>query len=137
MHHRTVVYKITIKDIFHRSGPGSKVSRSLHTHTHVSVRPKARSSMSCSSSVRGSGIFSNHSWSTTRWQVEQERVPSHAPVGEGGKEGGSRGEMVMGFHEKGVITHKQKPVLFADFTNYALRCCTIYLPVHYNNTIGK
>ena len=37
--------------------------------------------MSCSSSVRGSGIFLYHSESTTRWHVEQERVPSHAPDG--------------------------------------------------------
>lgn len=48
--------------------------------TYVSVSPTARSNMSCSSSVRGSGIFSYHSESTTIWHVEQERVPSHAPV---------------------------------------------------------
>ena len=46
--------------------------------THVSVSPKARSNMSSSSSVSGSGILSNHSLSTIRWHVEQDSVPSHA-----------------------------------------------------------
>ena len=36
--------------------------------------------MSSSSSVIGSVILGNQSGSTTRWQVEQDRVPSHAPV---------------------------------------------------------
>ena len=47
--------------------------------SYVSVRPYARSSMSSSSSVRGSVILGNQSGSTTRWQVEQESVPSQAP----------------------------------------------------------
>ena len=37
--------------------------------------------MSSSSSVMGSDILGNHSGWTTRWHVEHERVPSHAPVG--------------------------------------------------------
>lgn len=56
--------------------------------------------MSCSSSVSGSGILLYHSGSTTRWQVEQARVPSQAPEeGEGWEEdsgcgGGGEGEGV-------------------------------------------
>ena len=56
--------------------------------------------MSCSSSVSGSGILLYHSGSTTRWQVEQARVPSHAP-GEDGRGGGWEREGAEDGSEKG------------------------------------
>jgi len=50
-----------------------------HPSLEVSVSPKARSSMSSSSSVAISVILSKSSWEKMRWQVEQARVPSQAP----------------------------------------------------------
>lgn len=60
-------------------------SRSLliitwHPNRDVSVRPKARSNMSFSSS-EGSSILSNMSGSSTiTWQVEQAQEPPQAPI---------------------------------------------------------
>ena len=47
--------------------------------TYVSVKPKAKSSMSSSSSVDGFS-WSQSSFLKIRWQVEQDRVPSQAPI---------------------------------------------------------
>lgn len=51
-----------------------------HGSAYVSVSPKARSSISFSSSS-GSGNLSYRSWSSTMtWHVEQAKEPSHAPA---------------------------------------------------------
>lgn len=47
--------------------------------SYLSVRPYAKSSMSFSSSVIASN-FSYICFSKMRWQVEQAKVPSHAPT---------------------------------------------------------
>ena len=47
--------------------------------SYLSVSPYARSRMSFSSSVIASN-FSNMCCSKMRWQVEQAKVPSHAPT---------------------------------------------------------
>jgi len=46
----------------------------------VSVSPNAKSSMSSSSSVASSVILSKSSFLKIIWQVEQDNVPSHAPL---------------------------------------------------------
>lgn len=53
--------------------------RGVYGGTHVSVRPKAKSSMSSSSSL-GSGRLSKTSPVTTTWHVEQAQTPSQAPA---------------------------------------------------------
>jgi hypothetical protein len=50
-----------------------------HPNLEVAVKPKARSSMSSSSS-EGSGRLSNTSASSITWQVEHAQTPSHAPA---------------------------------------------------------
>src|SRR5207344_380849 len=60
------------------SPSSASVMRIWHPRREVWVRPKARSSMSSSSSLAGSSP-SYHSGSTITWQVEHASEPSHAP----------------------------------------------------------
>src|SRR5947209_2952531 len=56
----------------------ASVMRIWQPKRDVWVSPKARSSMSSSSSLAGASL-SNQSPSTTTWQVEQASEPSQAP----------------------------------------------------------
>jgi hypothetical protein len=70
---------LVIEGSFTRNPSSSFDMTIWHPNLDVSVKPKAKSSISFSSSVASSILSYIASSSTITWHVEQEQDPSHAP----------------------------------------------------------